>query len=142
MNIEWSPDIEVGVEEIDAQHREILLAAAEISRAYEHSGTLPSLQTTVDFLIGHVTSHFACEERLMRESGYPGYEAHRVEHRALLKDLVKFGVAHDEGDSGRKTAEAVVQLLVVWVHRHIFECDRELATFLRARAAPPAPDSA
>ncbi len=39
----------------------------------------------LDTLINYVVEHFAEEERLMTETGYPGYANHKAEHTKLLE---------------------------------------------------------
>ncbi len=75
----------LGVEEIDADHRE-LLALLEILLEAE-DGEFPILfQKFVD----HTRRHFAHEGRLMRLGRYPALGEHEGEHHRVLGEMLQF----------------------------------------------------
>jgi hemerythrin len=88
----------------------------------------------VEFLVAYAKEHFAAEERLMIETGDPGYPEHVARHREFAADLKRwqdrFGV---QGPS----ATLVVELsawLTGWLGDHIRKVDGVMARHLRARA--------
>ncbi len=75
MALEWTPDLSVGVEEIDEQHRELFRRAERLIatlRCGDRGEVLPLLA----YLDEYVAHHFSAEERLMREVRYPALEEH------------------------------------------------------------------
>lgn len=70
--------------------------------------------------------HFAGEEALMRECGYPESSAHRAEHRRLCGELAALAALAVEPASLRSAADSVAAALL----RHTATRDRRLAVFL------------
>ncbi len=44
----------------------------------------------LDFLIRYTEYHFAGEEELMQQYGYPGLGAHKQKHEELIRDVLAF----------------------------------------------------
>ena len=79
----WLETFEIGVPEIDDDHREMLslmqrVEAAAEAEDYGASGRL------LDALMDHSRGHFAREERYLEGVGYPDVEAHRHYHASLI----------------------------------------------------------
>jgi hemerythrin len=91
----------------------------------------------VAFLREYVIVHFAAEERLMHEQGYPGYDDHVAEHRAFSARLR----AMDEAFRAAGPTAALVHRLereaVGWLHDHVYFTDVALGRFVKARARAP-----
>lgn len=126
-DFEWSDDYCVGVEEIDAQHRDLVDLLHRLSVAIrEHRGSAVARQC-LDELVDYTATHFAEEEKLMVESGYPDYPAHRQIHIALVdhvKDLQR------KLDSGQAAITfELLHFLRVWLMRHINEVDRRFGAY-------------
>ena len=79
-------------------------------------------------LIEHTRSHFAYEEGLMLEHGYPGYDAHRAEHGMLLQQVLDLSDGFQRGEL--LLSFAVVLELKGWATVHIEKSDKLLADFL------------
>lgn len=71
--------------EIDAIHAELAELAAVLANA--DAGAYAGLFAQ---LISHTEAHFAHEERLMRESGFPHVAEHLAEHRQMLQEMRLF----------------------------------------------------
>jgi hemerythrin len=129
--IRWSRRLSVGVDEIDAQHQEWIrhhnLLADAVGR---HEGPV-RLGQVLGFLLDYVTGHFAAEERLMADHGYPDRASHAARHaefKAILGDLVRD--YREEGASNR-LATAVDGELRAWLVQHITTVDLRLGEFLK-----------
>jgi hemerythrin len=132
MNLTMPDELLVGVHEIDAQHREFY---AEINRLHDamRSHDLDQALRTADYLAAYASDHFASEERLMIEAGYPGFPEHLKRHAAFKQDLGRWRVRLKATGA---TASLVVDLsswLTQWLREHIRTVDAQLARFLRDR---------
>jgi hemerythrin len=132
MRIAWTQDLELGVEEVDAQHRALY---ANVNRLLEAmaAGRSADLVSILDFLGTYVHEHFRTEERIMRESTYPNLERHAALHRAFASDL---GERVDAYRARGATASLAVDLcawLTDWLREHLRGEDAELGRWLRAR---------
>jgi hemerythrin len=111
--IEWSPTFELGVEEIDNDHRRLFELAQEIYEAVEKVDVDLCHIRTED-LMEALKTHFAREEEFLERAGYPSRDEHKGFHTSLLNKAEKLkNVCIDGG--GRKMIE---------------ECYMETMTFL------------
>jgi hemerythrin len=132
MSLRWDQRLAIGVPAVDDQHRELfrqvnlLLAALGDDRSAAEVGRL------LEFLGRYVVEHFAAEERLMREAGYPELEPHRHEHVDFVQayqELCRSYLAQ-----GPRPA-VVVRLnvwLCSWLRRHVGLTDQALGRWLGA----------
>lgn len=87
----WNPEWESGHAVIDAQHQNILERMQELfeltilSKA-GRGKELPGL----DKLFAEITTHFAFEEQVLEQIGYPAITDHRLAHRQLLNQAEHF----------------------------------------------------
>ena len=132
--VQWESRLELGVPEIDAQHRELFVRLAGFDEALAR-GDRPAIGRTFAFLHEYALVHFEQEERLMQQAGYPRLDAHRVLHLGFVERLR--ALADDYAANG---AHAFLRLrvrnwIVVWLVDHVGGEDVALGRFLRSRAA-------
>lgn len=128
----FGPHLEIGVAEIDAQHREIVATALDLAAALAISGSAAG--PALEVLTRYVLVHFEAEERWMREVGYPRYADHVAHHDQLVGRLVALTRDHDR--SGPSPVLSLrLRNAVGWLEDHIDEEDRRLARFAAQRAA-------
>lgn len=127
----WSDKFSTDIGSLDRQHQQLLFLTQNLLNVLSNEGSsLAEKQETFQDLVDHVLAHFAYEERLMRNIGYPGYEAHIVEHndiRAEIDDIMH-DVVHGEGVDDWKGLVSMVQ---VWVLRHIVASDIPIRDFIQ-----------
>ncbi|MGI6035055.1 MAG: bacteriohemerythrin [Limnochordia bacterium] len=131
MAIQWTSDLATGITTIDDQHKELfarvnkLLAACSQGRGKEEVGNI------IGFLEEYVVTHFADEEKLQQESGYPEFAAHKRLHDAFKSDLAKL---KDEFEAEGPTLRFVVltnRVVVDWLMKHIAQVDKAFGNYLR-----------
>ncbi len=120
----WKDGYSIGVEEVDAQHRNLFHMANRLQ------DDLPpgELEELLMELYRHTREHFKAEEALMRDSAYPYYLEHRGQHDVLLEDLNRMA-AEVVKDSSR--LPAFRDLVADWVKKHILNHDQGIAAYLR-----------
>jgi hemerythrin len=129
MALKWSELWNIGVPEVDAQHRQLVEQIAALAEATK-LGRPDGLQQTIDFLGKYVVDHFGTEERLMREHDYHRYPQHKAEHDALVAD---WGGIRGQYLSEGATAQLFIALnlrLANWLTNHVFSTDKDLGRFL------------
>jgi hemerythrin-like metal-binding protein len=129
---EWTERLSVGVETIDAQHRELF---ASINALLNSSGTaIPSeIPKVVAFLEDYVTNHFGMEEIYMRRLSYPGYPFHKGEHVSFITEFYDLRDELDAGGSSPELAERMGRFFGDWLVNHIGKVDKALGAFLREK---------
>jgi hemerythrin len=133
--LQWTPALEVGIAVVDTQHQELFRRAERLIAALR-SGDRGEVLPLLAYLDEYVVHHFEAEERLMKEVGYPGREAHAAAHQAFRADFAAF-----VKDFRRTGPTALVALtlhnwLSDWLRMHIGGVDQELGRWVAARGAP------
>jgi hemerythrin len=138
MPIEWSPKLAVGVEAIDAQHRELFQRVNGLVAALEARHGEAEVARLVQFLGDYVVRHFADEERLMVRVGYPDAPAHKTLHEAFVADFVRFKADLAKNGASPALATQLNHKVGGWLIDHIGRTDRALGVFLAGKAAASA----
>ena len=122
--ITWTDAYCIGHETIDKQHRKLV---DMLNRLVANPRATTGSQTVTEILAemtDYVRIHFATEERLMRESGYPRLEWHVAKHRAFeMKTAALVRSASLDADP---VPVVLLNYLRDWLTRHILETDRTL----------------
>jgi hemerythrin len=126
--------VELGVPEMDAEHKEQLLWMNRLGTAVARGASAEEIAVDLDALIGYLEAHFMSEQIMMRENAYPAFKAHRLEHDEAVAILSRIRERHAAGD-----AQALQDLLTAlsgWLVSHIHSSDRDLAAFARSKGIP------
>jgi hemerythrin-like metal-binding protein len=121
------PSLLTGHPEVDAQHARIL---DELDRI--RCAGLSGITVLIAFLHQHVRSHFAYEELLMDEAGYPDAERHKAQHREYTNTVARLQEQLDRDQGTAESLDAIIATVEGWVVDHVMRADHKLAAFLRA----------
>lgn len=132
--LKWDEGFSVGVQEMDDQHKKLFDAINHVYTALHERNIHSSnglLGGSLDEMAAYTKMHFEAEEKLMREHGYPGYEAHKNEHDHFTLTVMDFKRRYDGGDT-TLTAEMLASL-VTWLDTHLNGTDKLYTPFFSAR---------
>jgi hemerythrin len=133
MFFQWEPEFEINVKDIDEQHRYMVALINDFYEALRSGRGKEVLGRVLKDLSEYAKNHFDCEERLMTESGYPGYAAHKAEHAELAGKVRELD--EDYRNSGRALAVKVGVFLREWLMKHVLASDLEFGRYLNAAAS-------
>jgi hemerythrin len=125
----WTKQFAIYLPEIDAEHRAIILAGAEIERAAAAHVPKARLREMVRALLAHTEDHFSHEERLMRQMRYQSFDWHKKQHDGVRRRLKQYGKRIEADD--RLAAGELLEYLGTWLHSHISLTDRMMGARLR-----------
>lgn len=129
----WLEEYAIGHDKIDQQHRQIVDILNQLYTLLNESGAdrKADAELVFDQLANYVTEHFAFEEDLMFNSGYPNEQliAHKATHAALLAKVQSIVQAHQEGDEAA-LSELLPYLYGNWLIEHICGTDRDYAPYV------------
>jgi len=83
----WSSEYSVGIDTIDSQHKELINILNRLFVAVFQREGDTVISGILDALVDYTKTHFALEERLMRDAKYKYLEPHIAEHRKLINQL-------------------------------------------------------
>jgi hemerythrin len=135
--LQWTPALVVGIPEIDSQHQELFRRAERLIAALR-SGDRGEVLPLLAYLDEYVVLHFGMEERLMKEVGYPGRDAHAAAHLAFRAEFAEFVKDFRRSGPTALVALTIHNWLSDWLRMHICGVDQELGRFVLARGAPDA----
>jgi hemerythrin len=87
MIIAWNEAFDVGIPEIDAQHRDLIETFNRLADTLQSGEGQVTPLTIINELTGKVKVHADYEENVMRTTGYSGSAAHAEEHRSFIRDI-------------------------------------------------------
>lgn len=127
--IEWTSDLDTGIDVIDGQHRQLVqyINPLEEANATSHRESLGDVLAS---LFDYTTFHFAFEESLLEQIEYPALIPHREAHDRFAKRIAGYGKQFGEGqDIGLE----MHKLLCSWLLNHIKYDDADYAGKVRVK---------
>ena len=127
----WKPSLELGVAEIDAQHKALFEVAGRFSAAVEARESGAVLEELFAFLAEYALDHFAAEERLMREVGYPELAQHIQEHTLFKRQLASLVPQWSSEGASPAVLMALRGFLELWLTEHVTTSDQRIGDYVR-----------
>jgi hemerythrin-like metal-binding protein len=131
----WTEELEVGVETIDSQHRELFRAFNALLREQGEPGSVvpEEVPWMIGFLEDYVMNHFGMEELYMRRHSYPGYVDHKNLHMEFINLFYDLRDELDAEGVNPETAGKVATAVGDWLVDHIGKTDKALGAFLKEK---------
>ena len=138
MRAKFDDTLFTGNSVIDEQHRELIDRIDKLLILCENEK--PAKREAIqllDYLSDYTDYHFAEEEKLQEEVGYPGIKEHKKKHEELRQTVRELHdmLVEQEGP----TEEFVKQVygnVAEWLYYHIKGFDRSVAEFIFIRENP------
>jgi len=126
----WNESYEIGVENIDAQHQQLVKLINSLGSALEMQKEMPKITSLVHELRDYIDFHFHDEEKLFYHSSMP--ESEQEEHKEIHKIFIhKIDTVFSEKDlSDAKAGQEVFDFLVTWLINHILGIDKSIPQYL------------
>ena len=135
MSISWREELAIGNQRIDEQHRELLERFDTLLAACRRGEGRGELTRLLDFLDEYVVKHFGDEEQLQRESDFPDFQSHHLQHMGFTKRLVELKrTIRAEGEVQVDHVLTTNKMLLDWLVQHISTRDREFGRYLQERS--------
>ncbi len=132
MSIRWKPELEIGIEEIDRQHKALINAVNDFLQACVEGKGKDEVNRLMGFLSDYVVTHFNFEQDYQKRYGYPKYEQHLKMHQAFLEEVEDLKrKLNEEGVSLHFTIQ-VSKKVVDWIITHIGRADADFAGYVKS----------
>ena len=130
----WDSSFNVGVEDIDTQHKKLLKLINKLHDAMMCGKENDVLESVLSSVTDYTEYHFTFEEGLMDKFDYPGSEKHMGEHKELKAKLFEIQAeypAHKPGANMR-----VMDFLQKWLIDHIIggDDDMKLGAYISSKS--------
>ena len=124
----WDAKFSLKIEEIDRQHQKLFALFNELYDAMQLGHANEVIGKVLAGVVDYTAYHFAYEEKLFRQYGYPEEAAHRAEHAKLADQAALLVRKHQAGQN--HVAVATLKFLFDWLGNHILGSDKKFAPFL------------
>ena len=128
-HIDWKPNYELGIEDIDYQHHFFINLINRLSDELAATDSPEYRTAIVSELSAYARFHFISEENMMSRAGYPEIDAHKRHHRELL-DQLSIKQTRLEMRQSEQEQQAILDFLVQWFFEHTTREDRLFADYL------------
>jgi hemerythrin len=120
---EWTDTLSTGVNEMDAQHKQLIAMINELYDALREARSKEVLAGVLSRLHQYTKTHFKAEEAFMQRTSYPGLADQQREHQAFIDRIAS---AEEEYNSGRSSLGGeLLNFLRDWLKHHIIELDKK-----------------
>jgi len=97
--VTWSDEAYgLGHELIDSQHKRLIEMINDLHDALARGQVTEGVRRGIIGIVEYTQTHFADEERVMEELGWPGLKEHRKKHHALIRDVQRLLIRLRSGE--------------------------------------------
>ena len=121
--VQWSDYYSVEIQEIDEQHKFIIMYINELYEALSRKDSHDLVADVIHKLVEYTKIHFAVEETLMRIFHYEGYEQHKAIHDKLVQQALSYQGRFLAGDA--RVGMELLMFLKEWLFSHINKVDKQ-----------------
>lgn len=133
--IEWNDAFDLGIEEIDVEHRALVALINALHDAMSLGAGRADIIEGISEIYSLVSAHFAREEAFMRETRYMAYAEHKEDHEVLLDDLRD--IIDDVSRNGEYEEARLSADLQYWFAEHFRTHDARLHRHGHEDERPP-----
>jgi len=128
--LNWTPDLSVGIEVIDAQHKRIVSYINNLHEA-RLRGDREAIAQVIEELVDYTLSHFSFEEAMMEEAHYRFVVPHKRVHELFVRRVAEYQQRFKLGEDVEVVAGDMQNTLITWLMNHIKREDMDYAAAVR-----------
>ncbi|MEW8415465.1 MAG: bacteriohemerythrin [Candidatus Thiodiazotropha sp.] len=129
--VAWDNSLSVGIQAIDDEHQKLLTLINNLQTAVLYPTGESFERQALSELVDYTKYHFAREEKLMSDYGYPDYEAHKKQHEEMIVKVMRFLDSYEKDREA--TIDELTGFLKNWLVDHIAGTDQQYSQFLREK---------
>lgn len=130
-SVTWNDELRVGVSLFDDEHHEMIDLLNDMREQISSNASDVDITEAFKNFVECGVTHFAHEEELMEEWGYPEMNSHKKEHDELLE---KVHAIYEQYEDGKKAYSLeLVNFLADWMMLHLKSTDRKYVSFFESK---------
>jgi hemerythrin-like metal-binding protein len=129
--IDWTSELETGIEKIDTQHKKLVSLINELHEAMHKGKGKEAVGHVLEELKQYTKYHFGTEEKAFEKYSYPQAREHKKEHDALIQQLDELVAKQANGDM--LISIEVLNFLTTWLKGHILKEDMLYVPLLKGK---------
>ncbi|MGB7581089.1 MAG: bacteriohemerythrin [Sedimentisphaerales bacterium] len=127
----WKDEYSLGVEKVDRQHQHLFELVNKLIERTAASPDLKLVSHALTEMLNYAKEHFADEEELMQEYGYPELESHKEQHAYFIETTAELSI--NALDNQSMVFSEIVEFLKIWLMLHILKCDMKYRDYFKAK---------
>ncbi len=128
--VDWNDSYRVEIATFDTQHKQLFNLLNQLHEAMIMGQGQSAMGDVLTALVNYTATHFADEERLLKQHNYPDFEEHIKEHRAFVQQVLEFQQKFVAGNAS--ITLSILSFLRDWVQKHINVNDKKYSSYLRS----------
>lgn len=128
--IAWSPALKVGIDIIDAQHKQLFQHFQDIEQCLEQQDAAKAKELCY-VLVNYAVFHNSFEESMMDNAGYPIHKAHHQVHETFKLRAYAYLEKLDKGAEPLLIAQTLHSQFGPWFIKHIQSEDKHYAPYVK-----------
>ncbi len=129
--LEWSSYFEVGNEEIDKQHYELLTNSIKLLHMVDQENKKSEIEKFILFLDDYVSKHFTTEEKYLHDNKYPFIDHQKIQHRRFTVQFEQLKNEINESKMSKTFLMFKIQILLIdWVVNHTLKEDKHFGKYI------------
>ena len=129
--IEWQENYSVGIQEFDEQHKSLIDIINTLHDSQKQNREWQTLAVILRSLMAYAANHFAVEEKLMVQYGYPDFDRHRLAHNEFVRTITNF--QEDFQEARAVLPDELMHFLSEWLVGHILVVDKQYSLFFNEK---------
>jgi hemerythrin len=127
----WDQSFSTSIPTFDEHHKVLFAMVNELNEAMQQKRSKEAIGSVLQRLISYTGTHFAAEEEVFRQTGYPEEAAHCRQHRDLVQKAVALQTKFNSGET--LLTHDVIEFLQEWLVKHIKGTDNRYGAHLRSK---------
>jgi methyl-accepting chemotaxis protein len=128
----WDDSMLTGIEKVDKQHLDLVNAINGFIDAVEKGTAKAELKKSMDFINNYTVTHFADEEEIQRNCGYPDYEDHKILHEKFKETALELANELNSFGTSESLVKEFKRKIGDWLITHVKGQDIKIGEFIRA----------
>lgn len=124
--IKWRASYETGVEQMDAQHKQLIDLINTMYRVMRNMEDADAVDGVINAMLNYAERHFRDEEIFLRTSYYPHLDQHASLHQEYRLQMEKFMEEYEKNP--REVTKEIYAFLRKWWLEHIVREDKLYGT--------------
>lgn len=133
VKFEWNEIYELGIPEIDLQHKKLISISNELYDVATKDDV--NLKLTMSKILKNLTDytvyHFTSEEDFMKKYGYEGVPMHKIAHDNFVAEVTQQIKKLDS--SSKEAVLLFYDYIANWILTHIAKADKIWANFVKEK---------
>lgn len=121
----WKNEYTVNSEELDRHHQKLFYILNSLYGNIMNSTDVDNVVPRLTELAAYTSYHFAAEEQLMEEKGFPDRDAHIAKHREFTDSIETLRRHYHDNDL--EVTRDLIIVLGEWLLRHVLREDKKYA---------------